>query len=147
MAQKPVLRGEVGCVCVAREVSVERGSMGERGCAPSAPTTPNTKGKRLGQRACIGRVAQGQRGGGMRVLGVFENWAGKRVCLKRPSAILTPPEETEHGTRPGGRGPGGVPGGVGSKNRGGHVRVYRGGSIPYSEVVCLSVCLSVPSHS
>ena len=25
MAQKPVLRGEVGCACVAREVSVERG--------------------------------------------------------------------------------------------------------------------------
>ena len=33
MAQKPVLRGEVGCACVAREVSVERGGMGERGCA------------------------------------------------------------------------------------------------------------------
>ena len=32
-AQKPVLRGEVGCACVAREVSVERGGMGERGCA------------------------------------------------------------------------------------------------------------------
>ena len=25
MAQKPVLRGEVGCACVAREVGVERG--------------------------------------------------------------------------------------------------------------------------
>ena len=33
MTQKPVLRGEVGCACVAREVSVERGGMGERGCA------------------------------------------------------------------------------------------------------------------
>jgi len=33
MAQKPVLRGEVGCACFAREVSVERGGMGERGCA------------------------------------------------------------------------------------------------------------------
>ena len=33
MAQKPVLRGEMGCACVAREVSVERGGMGERGCA------------------------------------------------------------------------------------------------------------------
>ena len=33
MAQKPVLRGEVGCACVAREVSVERGGVGERGCA------------------------------------------------------------------------------------------------------------------
>ena len=33
MAQKPVLRGEVGCACVAREVSFERGGMGERGCA------------------------------------------------------------------------------------------------------------------
>ena len=31
MTQKPVLRGEVGCACVAREVSVERGGMGERG--------------------------------------------------------------------------------------------------------------------
>ena len=29
MSQKPVLRGEVGCACVAREVSVERGGMGE----------------------------------------------------------------------------------------------------------------------
>ena len=28
MAQKPVLRGEVGCACVAREVNVERGGMG-----------------------------------------------------------------------------------------------------------------------
>ena len=27
MAQKPVLRDEVGCACVAREVSVERGGM------------------------------------------------------------------------------------------------------------------------
>ena len=26
MAQKPVLRGAVGCACVAREVSVERGN-------------------------------------------------------------------------------------------------------------------------
>ena len=33
MAQKPVLRGEVGCACVAREVNVEGGCMGERGCA------------------------------------------------------------------------------------------------------------------
>ena len=30
MAQKQVLWGEVGCACVAREVSVERGGMGER---------------------------------------------------------------------------------------------------------------------
>ena len=29
-AQNPVLRGEVGCACVAREVSVEREGMGER---------------------------------------------------------------------------------------------------------------------
>jgi len=27
MTQKPVLRGEVGCACVAREVSAERGGM------------------------------------------------------------------------------------------------------------------------
>jgi len=42
---------------------------------PSAPSTPRTKGKRLGQHACIGRVAQGKREGGMRALGVFENYA------------------------------------------------------------------------
>ena len=30
-----------------------------------------------GQHAWIGRVVQGQRGDGMRVLGVFESWAGK----------------------------------------------------------------------
>ena len=45
--------------------------------AATAPSTPSTKGKRLGQHAFIGRAAQGQRGGGMRALGVFENWAGK----------------------------------------------------------------------
>ena len=49
--------------------------------ATTAPSTPNTKGKRLGQHAFIGRVAQGQRGDGMCVLGVFENCAGK--CLGR----------------------------------------------------------------
>jgi len=32
MAQKSVLRGEVGCACVAREVSVERGGP-RRTCA------------------------------------------------------------------------------------------------------------------
>ena len=32
MAQKPVLRGEVGCACVAREISVER-----RGMAAAIP--------------------------------------------------------------------------------------------------------------
>jgi len=53
-------------------------------------------------------------------------------------SIITPLEETEDGTQPGGRGPGGVSGGVGSKNRGGHVRVYRGGSIPHSHFACLS---------
>ena len=41
---------------------------------PSAP-----KGRRLVRRACVGRVAQGQRWGGMRVLGVFENWAERCV--------------------------------------------------------------------
>ena len=46
------------------------------------------------------------------------------VCVN----IITPPEETEHGTWPGGRGPGGVPGGVGSKNRGG-MCAYTEGSI------------------
>jgi len=59
--------------------------------APSAPTMPSTKDKRLGQRACIERVAQGQRGGGMRVLGVCENWAGKCVLdfdFKRQTAVV-----------------------------------------------------------
>ena len=41
--------------------------------------TLSTYSKRLGRHAFIGRVAQGQRGGGMRVLGVFENWAGRCV--------------------------------------------------------------------
>ena len=97
MAQKPVLRGEVWCACVAREVSAERGGMrGKKACFWSThfqnllrPVL--SKGKRLGQRACIGRVAQGKRGGGMRLLGVFENWAGKCVLdfdLKRPTATL-----------------------------------------------------------
>jgi len=45
----------------------------------AASSTSCTKGKRLGQHAFIGRAAQGQRGGGMRALGVFENWAGKCV--------------------------------------------------------------------
>jgi len=58
---------------------------------PSLPTTPITKGQRWGQHASVGRVAQGQRGDGMRVLGVFEKWAGKGVLdfdLKRPTATL-----------------------------------------------------------
>jgi len=38
MAQKPVLRGEVGCASVAREVSAEKGGMGERGCARERKT-------------------------------------------------------------------------------------------------------------
>ena len=51
-----------------------------------------------GQRACIGRVAQGQHGGGMRVLGVFENWAGKCLFdfdLKRPTATLVATHSTQ----------------------------------------------------
>ena len=54
---------------------------------------------------------------------------------KKSAHVITPLEETEHGTRPGGRGPGGVPGGVGSKNRGGHLRVYRGESIRIQRVI------------
>jgi len=45
--------------------------------AATEPYTSSTKGKRLGQHAFIERAAQGQRGGGMRALGAFENWAGK----------------------------------------------------------------------
>ena len=67
--------------------------------------------------------------------------------------LAAPPEETEHGTRPGGRGPGGVPGGAGSKNRGGGMCAYIEGVYPYTEgslspIAILSVCLCVcPSHS
>ena len=43
--------------------------------------TFSTKGQAFGAARVYWRVAQGQRGGGMRVLGVFENWAGKCVCL------------------------------------------------------------------
>ena len=38
MAQKPELRGEVGCACVAREVSVERGDQ------HPAPVVPLERG-------------------------------------------------------------------------------------------------------
>ena len=34
MAQKSVLRGEVGCACVAREVSFERGGIAQRVVLP-----------------------------------------------------------------------------------------------------------------
>ena len=83
-------------------------------------------------------------------------------------SLVTPPEETEHGTRPGGWGPGGVPGGrprgaspggvPGGRPRGaspgvsvrrtgggmcayteGGISVYRGGSIPYSHFACVCV--------
>ena len=71
------------------------------------------------------------------------------LCISL-ALFVTHPEETEHGTRPGGRGPGGVPGGVGSKNRGGmgayikgSLSVYRGGSVPIAILpVCLFVCAS-----
>ena len=52
-------------------VVVVRGGKLAFGAHTYLSTTPNTKGRRLGQRACIGRVAQGQRGGGMLVLGVY----------------------------------------------------------------------------
>jgi len=67
------------------------------------------------------------------------------ICLIAALARLmfTPREETEHGTRPGGRGPGGVPGGGGSKNRGGACARIQRGVYPYSHFACVSVCLSV----
>jgi len=52
---------------------------------------------------------------------------------QRKLYFYTPGRDGEHGTRPGGRGPGGVSGDVGSKNRGGHVREYRGEVYPYTE--------------
>ena len=67
-------------VAAAAAVVVVRGRSLLLEHTPSAPTTPNTKGKRLGQRACIGRVAQGQCGGSMRVMGVFEKIGRESVC-------------------------------------------------------------------
>ena len=44
MAQKPVLRGEVGCACVAREVSVERRGM-LQGLSRVRPSCASKKNK------------------------------------------------------------------------------------------------------
>jgi len=52
MAQKPVLRGEVGCVCAAREVGVERGGMGERGCAVGMPAVHVCEGPARRRATC-----------------------------------------------------------------------------------------------
>ena len=74
-------------------------------------------------------------------------------CDGEKISFITPPEETEHGTRPGGRGPGGVARGVGSKKRGGHVREYKGGSIRIQRGVypilpfCLCVCVRTRADS
>jgi len=78
------------------------------------------------------RASQNPRGPATQKQPVYENDRHEKGAKGCRAILITPPEETEHGTRPGGRDPGGVPGGVGAKNRGGHVRVYRGGSIPYS---------------
>jgi len=78
---------------------------------------------------------------------LFGLYLGKGKSCTTVVPFITPPEETEHGTRPGGRGPGGRPRGCGLKNReGGHVRVYRGGlslyrggSIPCGHFACVRV--------
>jgi len=76
VAQKPVLRGEVGCACVAREVSVERGGMGEHGCA-----------RRLGGwvwvRSRLGRVC---------VCGV----RGPLCCGAPPQGLCNAPHDSGH---------------------------------------------------
>ena len=59
-------------------------------------------------------------------------------------AVITPPEETEHGNAAQRPGSGGRPRGCEFEEQGGgHVRVHRGGSITYSHFVCLFVCLFV----
>ena len=58
MTQKPVLRGEVGCACVAREVSVETG-----GLAHDAPVAPKADG---GLRAGGSQGLQAKPGGDTR---------------------------------------------------------------------------------
>jgi len=64
-------------------------------------------------------------------LGTWHPALPKNDSSIKPSIrLVTPPEEMEHGTRPGGQGPGGVPGGVGSKNRGGMCAYTEGGLSP-----------------
>jgi len=43
--------------------------------------SPKSKRGGTSVLACVKRAAHGQRRGDMRVLGVFENWAEKCVCL------------------------------------------------------------------
>ena len=80
------------------------------------------------------------------------SWNGSRRAATKAKlrANYTPGSD---GTRNAARRPGsgGRPRGCGFEEPGGHVRVYRGGSIPYSHFVCLSACLCVksklPNHS
>ena len=62
----------------------------------------------------------------------------KGACMHRAKASLHPRKRRNTGRGPEGRGPGVVPGGVGSKNRGGRMRVYTGFWSLYR--FCLSVC-------
>ena len=140
IAQKPVLRGEVGYACVAREVSVERG-LPQEACLNLLVSVLASKSWLSALSlyvACPHTPIQATGGHNFEL----DSPVPTANPLQLYEALFTPPEETEHRTRPGGRGPGGVPGGAGSKNRGGHVRVYRGGSSP---IAILSVCLSVLS--
>ena len=72
----------VAAAAAAVVVVVVRGGKLAFGCfgAHNFSTYRSVRASVWVQRACIGRVAKGQRGGGMRVLGVFENLAGKCVC-------------------------------------------------------------------
>ena len=53
MAQKPVLRGEVECACVAREVSAERGGSGLI-VIDNAGVKAGKKGVAWGASGCVG---------------------------------------------------------------------------------------------
>ena len=87
----------VAAAAVVVVVVVRGGKLAFEAHRPLAPTTPNTQGKRFGRHARIGRVTKWKRWGGMRLLGVFEYWAGRCVFEKtncrfsRPADMFTPP--------------------------------------------------------
>ena len=84
MAQKPMLRGEVGCACVACEVRVKRGGMGERGCARRLGGWVDVGVKPI--RACCGGRATG-RGAG---LGLRDPGGARPHCHATTVAAAAP---------------------------------------------------------
>ena len=135
MAQKPVLRGEVGCACVAREVSAERGGMGIYGSllAPTLVLLMQRTTSR--QNPPAGVNSQGEWSSVL-----YDSRAAIRR-RRRLCPVITPPEATYTGPSFN-RGSGGGARGNGFEER---VGAYRGGLFPIAHDVCLSVgvCVSV----